>query len=155
LNPNIHYRVHKSPPLLPILGQMHPIHICNPISLRSILILSFNLRLYLPSALYSSDFPTKIFYAFRIFPMRTTYPANLMLLDLITLIIFGEAFKLWSSSLCSLLQYFLHLRSTYSPQHPGLNTLCLCSSLSVRDQASYQHKTKGESLVFYILNFKF
>jgi hypothetical protein len=33
---------------------------------------------------------------------------------LITLTIFGEASKLWSSSLCSLLP----IRSKYSPQYP-------------------------------------
>jgi len=39
-------------------------------------------------------------------------------LDLITVVTFREEYKLWSSSLCRLLQ--LPLKSTYSPQHPLL-----------------------------------
>jgi hypothetical protein len=35
--------------------------------------------------------------------MRATYPTYLILLNLIT-VVFGEAYNLWSSSLCSLLQ---------------------------------------------------
>ena len=56
-NPNVHYRTHKRPPPVSILGQPNPLHI--PTSRRSILILSTHLRLGLPSGLLPSGFPTK------------------------------------------------------------------------------------------------
>jgi hypothetical protein len=62
--------------------------------LRSIIILSTHLRLRPPSGLFSSGFPTNILYAFLLSPIRATYPAHLILLDLIILIMLGEEYKL-------------------------------------------------------------
>jgi hypothetical protein len=53
-----------------------------PISPRSILILLFNLRLGLTSAFFPSSFSTETLYASLFYPMHTTCPACIVLLDL-------------------------------------------------------------------------
>jgi hypothetical protein len=89
-NPEIHYRVHKSPPLVLSWARSIESIPSHPIALRSILILSTHLRLGLPSGLLPSGFPTNILYAFRFSPVRATCPAHLILLDLIILIMLGS-----------------------------------------------------------------
>jgi hypothetical protein len=60
LNPNVHYRVHNTPPLVPVLSRMNPIHTFHPFSLRSTLILHPHLYLGLPSGRLPSVFRTKV-----------------------------------------------------------------------------------------------
>ena len=69
--PKAHYRIHKCPSTIPILSQLDPVH-------TPILILSPHLRLGLPSGLS---------------PIRATCPTHLILLDFITLIIFGQRYR--------------------------------------------------------------
>jgi hypothetical protein len=120
-NPKVHYQ-----PLATILNQMHPVHILPSCFCKMHSNIFSHLRLGVPNGLFPSGFRTNISYAFLVSSMHATCCTHLILFALITLLIFGDAYKLWCSSLCSLLQpprHFLHLRSRYSPQHPVLKHL--------------------------------
>jgi hypothetical protein len=115
-------------------------------------LLSTHLRLNLPSGLFPSGFHTKNLYAFLFSPIRATWPAHLILRDLIVLIILGEEYKSWSSLLCN----FLHSPVTSSLFGQNIllstlfsNTLSLCSSLNIRDQVSQPYRTTGKIIVLY------
>jgi hypothetical protein len=89
--------------------------------------------------------------------MRAPCPAHLIILDLITPVTFDEAYKLCSSSLCSLLQP--PVISSLLVPNIQLGSLCsdtlnLCSSFSVRGQVSHRYKTRGKIIVLFILMFK-
>jgi hypothetical protein len=62
-NPKVQYHVHKSPPLVPILSKINPIHTIPSYPLRSVSILFNHLYLGLHSGLFPSGFPINILYA--------------------------------------------------------------------------------------------
>jgi hypothetical protein len=126
-----------------------------PTSLRAILILSNYVRLGFRSCLFPFAFPTNTLYEFLSSHFHAAFPTHLMLIFLIILIILGEEYKLWSSSLYSLLQ--THVTSAPLVQNILLstlfsNTLSLCSSPNAIVQGSHPNRTTSKIMILCILS---
>ena len=114
-NPKVHYRTHKRPPPVPILGQPNPVHI----SISHLLEIHPNIihtstprsTQWSPSLRFPHQDPIHPPLSS---PIRATCPAHLILLEFITRTILGEEYKSFSSSLGSLLPRPLDLPGTWS-----------------------------------------
>jgi hypothetical protein len=82
----VHCRIHKSPPLLPILNQRNSVHILR----FNIILPSFHLHQGPESGLVDSGLLNKFLCAIRIAPMSATCQAHLSLDNLIILLICGK-----------------------------------------------------------------
>ena len=85
----------------------------------------------------SVRFPHQTLYAPTLFPLCITCLSNLILVNLITQEVFGEEYKSWSSSLCSLLpfSYLFPCRPKHHFQTPSAYVFS-----SVRDHVSHPCK---------------
>jgi len=132
-NPKVHYRINKGPPSWARWIQSTPFH---PVSLRSIL----------PSTLSSPEWSLPFRFSDQnvVFVSHLSHSCYIPCLSdpcLITVVISGEAYTLWSSSSCCVLQP----PATSSLLGPNilLSTLfwnILTVSLNVRDQISHPYK---------------
>jgi len=148
-NPNVHYRIHKCPPPVPILCQLDS---CSHIPLPQDPSTSGS-----PQWSLSLRFPYQNPAHASSLPIRATCAAHLILLDFITRTTFGEQYRSLSSSLCS----FLHSSVTSSILGSDTlntlfsDTLSLRSSLSMSNQVLHPYKTTGKIIALYILICKF
>jgi hypothetical protein len=145
-NQKVHWFVHNSPSMAPVLSQINPVHILHLYFLKA------HFNIILPSTPRSSEWSLP----FRFSNLNVCFSHPLCALHVppissssITIIIFGKEFKL-CSSLCSFLQppvtsFLLApcilLSTLFS------NTLNLCYSLNLRDQVLHPCKTTGIWLV--------
>ena len=110
-NPKVHYRTHKPPPPVPILGQPNRVHI--PTSH----LLEIYHNIMHPSTPRSPQWSLSHRFPHQnpirpplSSPIRTTCPPHLILLDFITRTILGEEYRSFSSSLCNLLHSMIRSR---------------------------------------------
>jgi len=153
MEPEGDYHIHKKPLLDPVPSKLNHIQTLTSCFLRNDFCVLIWSTLRCSECSHQFRFQTKILNAFLISPVRAICPTDIILLNLIVLITFGEEYELWSSSLYCLLQSSAPssiFKFIYSPQHPVLkHSQCVFYS-QYGDQGKHPYKTTGKNIVFYI-----
>ena len=150
-NGEVHDRVHKIPNLIVSWVRCNRSTPCYPVCLRSVLMLSYHLRLDLTSGLSPSCFHNKTPNDISDSPYILHAPPISYFFYLSIEIIFGQKYKPWSSSLCNFLQ--CSVTSALSGPNTFFSTLLstslsLCCFLDIRDK--FHTHTKQQAKQFWI-----
>ena len=156
-NPKVHYRTHKRPPPVSILGQSNPVHI------HTSHLLEFHPNIMRPSTPMSPQWSPSLRFPHQdpVHPPLLTHMCHMpspSRFDFIARTILGEECKSFRSSLCSLVHS--PVTSSLLGPHIFLNTLfsnnlSFLSYRSVNDHVSHPYKTTDKITVLYVLIFKF
>ena len=128
---------HKSPPSLPIPDEISAVHVLHPTYWRSILILPFQICVWVSSGHFLSGFPTKKLYAI---PLSVSYMPQVMPLQIF--LILSLAWHLLTVTKYEspydtnypVSSFLVPLKPKYTPSALFLEALCLCSSPVVKNQ---------------------